>query len=152
MITIILAAILTVAVTAWLVHPAMKGDARKKAAAIMIVLPLSALSLYLWQGHPDLSSAAALFEHEGPRAALRQLAKDELDLTQALSQDPGNAELKTRLGEAFYARGLAVLAVERDTARAAEYLDNALSVAPENAPYRAQLQADRDRIGSLPEE
>ena len=148
MITIILAALLTVAVTAWLVHPLMKGDRQKRAFTVMVVLPLCALAFYLWQGRPDMPSAAALFEHDGPRAALRALAKDELKLTQALSQDPGNEDLKTQLGEVFYARGLAILSAEGDAQRAAEYLDNALSVAPKNAPYMKDLKSDRDKLGS----
>lgn len=149
MTTIILTAFLTVAVTAWLVHPLMKSGERKRAVIVIIVLPLSALALYLWQGRPDLPAAPALFEHDGPRAAVRQLAKDELRLTQALSQKPGDEELKAQLGEVFYARGLAVFAVEGDAERAVEYLDNALSVAPENVPYRKQLQADRRRMETV---
>lgn len=145
MITIIIAALLTVAVTAWLAHPLMKsGDRRGRV--ILAALPLCALALYLWRGHPDMPSASALFEHDGPRAALRALTKDELRLTQALSQNPGNKELKTQLGEVFYARGLAILAEEGDAARAAAYLDDALSVAPANAPYLKQLKADRKKM------
>lgn len=146
MTVIVLAAFLTVSVTAWLAHPLMKGGDRKSAALLMVTFPLAALALYLWQGRPDLPSAPAIFEHDGPRAALRELARDELNLTQALSRDPGNENLKTQLGEIFYARGLALLATEGDTRRAAEYLDNALSVAPESAPYLKQLRADRGKI------
>jgi hypothetical protein len=147
MITIILAALLTVAVTTWLVHPLMRSGGRRVARIVMIALPLCALALYLWRGHPDMPSAAALFEHDGPRAALRALTKDELRLTQALSQDPDNEELKTQLGEVFYARGLAILAEEGDRDRAAGYLDSAVSVAPANAPYLKQLKTDRKKIG-----
>ena len=146
MITIIFAALLTVAVAAWLVHPLMKNGEQKKSMAVMVALPLCALALYLWQGHPDMPSASALFEQGGPRAALRALAKDELRLTQSLSQDPGNEALKTELGQVFYARGLAIMAEEGDAERAVGYLDSALSVAPKNAPYLKQLRADRDKM------
>ena len=146
MITIILAALLTVAVTVWLVHPLMKNNRQKKAFTVMVALPLCALAFYLWQGRPDMPSAPALFEYDGPRAALRALAKDELKLTQALSQDPSNEDLKMQLGEVFYARGLAILTAEGDAQRAAEYLDNALSVAPKNAPYIKNLKSDRDKL------
>ena len=148
MTAIILAALLTVVVTAWLVHPFMKGGEKKKSLAVMIILPLCALALYLWQGHPDLPSAAALFEHDGPRATLRALAKDELKLTQALSQDPGNEALKTQLGEVFYARGLAIFVETGDHETAAAYLDKALSVAPKTAPYLKHLRSDRGKIDS----
>lgn len=146
MTVIVLAAILTVVVTAWLVHPLMKNGEKKKSLTVMIALPLCALVLYLWQGQPDLPSAPALFEQDGPRTTLRVLAKDELKLTQALSQDPGNENLQTQLGEVFYARGLAILAETGDREAAAAYLDNALSVAPKTAPYLKQLRADRDKI------
>lgn len=145
MITVVLAALLTVAAVAWLVHPLMKSGDRR-ARILMVALPLCALALYLWRGHPDMPSAAALFEHDATRATLRALTKDELRLTQALSQDPENDDLKTQLGEVFYARGLAILAEEGDAARAAGYLDDALSVAPKNAPYLKDLESDRKNI------
>jgi len=145
MTTIILAAFLTVAVTAWLIHPLMKGEQQIKALMILGAMPLVALGLYLWQGQPDMPSAAALFEHDGSRAILRALAKDELYLTQALSQDPENHDLRQDLGEVFYARALAILAEEGDRERAVAYMDSALSVAPQDAPYLGTLRADHKK-------
>ncbi|HEY8191397.1 MAG TPA: hypothetical protein VIG74_03150 [Alphaproteobacteria bacterium] len=147
MISIMIAALLTVATVAWLVHPLMKSGDRR-ARILMIALPLCALTLYLWRGHPDMPSAAALFEHDTTRATLRALTRDELRLTQSLSQDPENNELKTQLGEVFYARGLAILAEEGDPARAVGYLDDAIAVAPKNAPYLKDLKFDRKKLSN----
>lgn len=175
MIVIILGAILTALVTLYLLRPLE----RRGRMVLAVLIPLAALGLYLWQGNPDIPSAAALFEGEGPRAEQRSLLVQELALMEGLSQTPDDLGLMlalgatrmqagrideavrileharqqapdhpdvlTELGAAYYAQAVMHLIAEEPD-QGLERLYQAQAVAPDHAPYKAQLEADIARL------
>lgn len=143
----ILAALLSAVTAAYIAHPLMKS-APKKAWALILAIALSASALYLWRGAPDMPSHPAMFETSGPRAAQRDLTRQELAVMQTLAEQPDDSAAKIALGEIYYAKGLAALAQQGDPDRARLYFDNALQVAPGDAPYRKDLESDRDKLNN----
>jgi len=148
---IIAAALLTALTAGWLVHPLMKADEKSRRAGLLIlfVLPLAALGLYLAAGSPDMPSRPALFETDGPNAAIRALARQEQDAMKKLAAAPDDAGVRAELGEILYAQGLAALVQQNNPARAQRYFDRALEIAPADAPYRQKLESDRAKVSSF---
>lgn len=97
MITIILAALLCAATLAFALHPVMKLTP-KTGWRVLIACALLALGLYLSLGSPDLPSAPALFETEGPRYDQRMASRRELIVMEALAGQPDNIKLLLELG------------------------------------------------------
>lgn len=103
MIVILIGAILTAVVTALLLQP-LKGQ-KRTALILAAIIPLTVLALYLYLGHPDLSSAPAAFETSGPRAERRALVAQELTLMQALSEKPQSIRLMLALSDVQMKQG-----------------------------------------------
>lgn len=118
MLIMILAALLTAPVLVLLFAPLMQDGAaaspqtRKLAIGLMVILPLLALGLYLVLGEPDRPSAAALFEHDGPRAEQRAQIKAELALMRDLSTHPDDPQKLLALGVARLKTGRMMEALE----------------------------------------
>lgn len=149
MMTIIILASLSAATAGYLIHPLMTDTDpvnRKKGILIAALIASLSLGLYLWHGSPDSPSAPALFEKNNSRTAQRSLGSEELIIMKQLAKNPSDKNAQTDLGEIYYAKGLAVLVQKSDIDRALTYLNNALQVAPIDAPYREQLQKDLEKI------
>lgn len=147
---IIAAALLTALAAGWLVHPLMQAGKKSRRAGLLILLllPLAALGLYMAAGNPDTPSRPALFETEGPHAALRALARQEQDAMKKLAAAPDDAAAQAELGEILYVQGLAALTQQDDPARAQRYFDRALEIAPAGALYREKLESDRKKVSN----
>lgn len=70
-------------------------------------------------------------------------------LENARGLQPNNQDVLSALGFAHYAAAIE-LAMANDIPGAKARLDTALKIAPENAPYRAQIMRDRDKLSQKP--
>jgi cytochrome c-type biogenesis protein CcmH/NrfG len=133
MIVIFIGAMMTAIVTLVLLRPLARAGEKRAVLALSCFIPLAALGLYLWVGHPDMKTSAAMFERAGPRAERRALVAQELTLMQALSQSPDSVRLMLALGDVQMKQG--------HIDEAVRILEMARGKAPKNHEARAELGA-----------
>lgn len=105
MIVILIGAILAATMAAFLAGPLVREGAKREASGVVFFICVASAGLYLWLGHPDLKSAAAVYETSGPRAARRALVAQELTLMQALSEKPDSLRLMLALADVQMKQG-----------------------------------------------
>ena len=145
----ILCAVVSAFVTIYVIMP-LARERPKTVFALMVVIPCSALALYMYLGAPGLSGLSAEFARSPARKKAQAMIKEEMEEIHALYKDPGNPDLILKLGGLQVAEGRfepAIATLERGRAIAPEDRDIALQL---SAAYFAQglryaEQRDRDK-------
>lgn len=133
MILMILLALICAICLAYALHPVMTAPERRVGMIALGISVLGALGLYITVGSPDIPTAPAIFEKDGPRHEQRLASQRELVLLEALSGAPDHVPLLLELGTVRIQAGHAQDAFE--------VLDHAHKLAPGNADIREALGA-----------